>query len=389
MTITLAVQAMVSMAAVTVPVLTPVAAPELGISPTSVGVYVGLIYLTSMISSLLSAKFVLRYGAVRVSQACLVFCAVGLIMTATAWLPAIAVGALIIGLGYGPTTPASSHILAKTTPPDLMAFVFSLKQTGVPLGGAMAGAIVPTLVVFFGWKASALYVSALCLILLFMIQPTRAGLDKDRQSSECFSYKGVADPIKMVLSQSGIRRVTIASFFFAGMQLCLTSYIVIYLSKNLGMALIRAGLILSAAQTAGVVGRIVWGAMADRYVQPRSMLGLLGIAMSVGAAATAFFSPAWPYAAIFVVSVVYGGTAIGWNGVYLAEVARLAPPGFAGTATGGTMFFTFLGVVVGPPVFGAITEATGSFSIGFLSFAAATVLSGIFILLNLSKKHGA
>ena len=342
-----------------------------------------------MISSLLSGNFVLRYGAIRVSQACLLFCVIGLVLTATAWLPAIVIGALVIGLGYGPTTPASSHILAKTTPPNLMAFVFSLKQTGVPLGGAMAGAIVPTLVVFFGWKASALYVGAFCLILTFIIQPNRAGLDNDRQSSECFSCKGVADPIKMVLSHPRIRQVTIASFFFAGMQLCLTSYIVTYLSKNLGMALISAGLILSAAQTAGVFGRIVWGAMADRYVRPRSMLGLLGIAMSIGAAATAFFSSAWPYGAIIVVSVIYGATAIGWNGVYLAEVARLAPPGFAGTATGGTLFFTFLGVVVGPPVFGAITEATGSFSAGFLSFAAATFLSGIFILLSLPKKHRA
>ena len=215
-----------------------------------------------------------------------------------------------------------------------------------------------------------------------MVQLFRQDLDKDRQEEQCLDCKGASEPLKMVLSHSRIRQLTITSFFFAGMQLCLISYIVTYLSKDLGMALIAAGLILSSAQTAGVIGRIVWGAIADRYGRPRSMLGFLGIAMSLGAIATALFSPQWPYAAIFLVSVFYGATAIGWNGVYLSEVARLAPPGLAGIATGGTLFFTFLGVVIGPPIFGAIVEISGSFQAGFVSFSGATLLCGAVIILT-------
>lgn len=388
-TITLAVQSLVSMSATTLPVFAPVAASTLGISPTYVGIYVGLIYGSAMVSSLVSGNFVLKYGAIRVSQACLVLCAIGVAMTATAWLPAIVLGALIIGTGYGPTTPASSHILAKTTPSHLMSLVFSVKQTGVPLGGAMAGAIVPALVILFGWESVSLIVGGFCLILMCMVQLSRLNLDKDRQEELCLDCKGALEPLKMVVSHSQIRQLTIASFFFAGMQLCLISYIVTYLSKDLGMALIGAGLILASAQTAGVIGRIVWGAIADRYGRPRSMLGFLGIAMSLGAIATALFSPQWPYAAIFLVSVVYGATAIGWNGVYLAEVARLAPPGLAGIATGGTLFFTYLGAVVGPPIFGAIVEISGSFPIGYVSFSGATFLCGAVILLTRKRKSAA
>ena len=87
-TITLAVQSLVSMSATTLPVFAPVAASALGISPTYVGVYISLIYGSSMVSGLLSGNFVLKYGAIRVSQACLILCAVGVAMTATAWLPA-------------------------------------------------------------------------------------------------------------------------------------------------------------------------------------------------------------------------------------------------------------------------------------------------------------
>ena len=80
---TLAIQSLVSMAAVTVPVFTPVAASETGIAPTYVGMYVALIYIGAMISSLVSGDFVSRDGAIRVSQVCLGLCAIGLAMTVT------------------------------------------------------------------------------------------------------------------------------------------------------------------------------------------------------------------------------------------------------------------------------------------------------------------
>ena len=79
-------------------------------------------------------------------------------------------------------------------------------------------------------------------------------------------------------------------------------------------------------------------------------------------------------------TVVFGGTAIGWNGVYLAEAARSAPDGKVGAATGGTLFFTFFGVVLGPPLFGWIVSVTGSYPLAFIFFAAITMAGGIMIL---------
>jgi MFS family permease len=71
--------------------------------------------------------------------------------------------------------------------------------------------------------------------------------------------------------------------------------------------------------------------------------------------------------------------------VYLAEVAREAPPGQASIATGGTLAITFLGVVMGPPAFGALSAATGSYRIGFVAVAAALVLCLIALLRPLRK----
>ena len=76
----------------------------------------------------------------------------------------------------------------------------------------------------------------------------------------------------------------------------------------------------------------------------------------------------------------FGATAIGWNGVYLAEVARQAPRGRAGEATGGTLFFTFSGVLVGPPIFAFLVEGGVSYSVAFLLVAVPALVCGLILL---------
>jgi len=383
---TLTLQSLASMAAVTVPVFAPIAAAEVDISSTYVGVYVALVYLGSMISGLWSGNLIIRYGAIRISQIALGCCGAALALTALGSMPALVASALILGFGYGPMTPASSHILSNNAPPPLMSFVFSLKQTGVPLGGAMAGAIVPSLVLQWGWRHAAVIVGSFCLLVAFLVQASRKKLDADRRPDRKFTFKAFFRPLQMVWSHGPFLKLAVTSMIFSGMQLCLITYLVIYLNKHVGTSLIAAGLTLSAAQSVGIAARIGWGVIADRYIQPRFMLGLLGVGMSLGAVLTAAFSPAWPYVAVLAVSVFYGATAIGWNGVYLAEVARLAPAGEAGLITGGTLFFTYLGVVVGPPFFGALAEGLGSFSMAYAATAAFTLTCGIMLVFSFPNK---
>ena len=383
--VTLGVQAIISMVAVTIPVLAPSAAPDIGVSTTAAGLYVSLMYVGSMLSSLWSGDFIFRYGAVRVSQFCLVLAGLGLMLTAVGSIPMMALSALVIGFGYGPVTPASSHILVRRSPARMMSFIFSVKQTGVPLGGVLAGAIVPTLVITAGWKTTVVLIGIFTISLVFALAPIRTELDQERQAGRPISFGGVSRPLVMVLKHRRLRQLAVISFLYAGMQLCLFTYLVIFLTGNIGMALVAAGFILSAAQMAGTAGRIVWGIVADRYVSPRLLLGILGICMSAGALATAAISPTWPTWVIVAIISFFGATAIGWNGIYLAEAARSAPEGSAGEATGGTLFFTFLGVVLGPSLFAAVASSFDSYPHGFLFFALLTACGGIYLIFSGSR----
>ena len=352
--VTLAVQTLVAFAIYSAPVMAPVATRELGLAPAAVGYYIAVAYAGSMLGSAGAGGWVARYGPIRVSQVALALCLAGLALAASAWTPLMLLGAFVCGLGYGPTNPASSVILVRAAPPAMYSLTFSIKQTGVPGGGVLAGAVVPALVLAAGWQGAALAIGASCLAVAILIAPVRARYDVNLARHASVSPRTVLDTVALVLGHRRLREMCVVSFVYAGVQITLVTYLVTFLVDGFAVSLVLAGAIMAVAQVASVVGRIVWGVLADRAVSRRGMLGLLGLGMGAAAAATLAAGPGWPVWLLFAFASAFGATAVGWNGVFLAEVARIAPAGKVSQATGGCLFFTFLGVVVTPLVFNAV-----------------------------------
>lgn len=364
--VTLAIQAMVSMATLSVPAIAPAFAQRLGVPVSLLGIYVAFLYTGAMTASLLSGPMVRRHGAIRVSQAGLAACALGLALVMLPWVPIVALGALLIGLGYGPITPASSHLLAINTPAHRAGLVFSIKQTGVPLGGMLAGVVAPPLALRAGVEAAIAVVILFCLLSAWLAQPLRRQHDADRQPDAPLQLGGLMRPLRMVIGDLGLRRLAATSFVFSGVQLCLAGYLVTYLHDERGFTLVQAGVALSVAQVGGVVGRIIWGHIADRYLGATRTLIALALMMAASAVSTGLITEQAPLVLVLLLVAAFGASATGWNGVYLASVARLAPPGMAGTATGGSLSVTFLGTLLLPAVFGLLSEVTGSFGAGYI-----------------------
>lgn len=380
--ITLAVQAITSMAMIAPSVMAPVAALELGLSPQGIGWFVALEYLLGMLSGLACGALIGRFGQVRVCQISVCLAAAGLAAGTGGMLPAVFAAAALIGSGYGLVNPVSSHMLANTAPPRMMSLIFSIKQTGVPLGGALAGMLVPPLVLSLSWRWSALAVALLCLLVALAIQPVRIADAATRPTARTGSPADFFAPLGMVFTNPQLRELAIVSMIFGSAQLALIAYFVSYLNLELGYGLVAAGLIYSCAHVAGIVGRIAWGAVADRWLSPRIMLGVLGLLMALSGMGAASFSADWPMPAVIVVSALFGASAVGWNGVYLAEVARRAPPGRVGAITGGTQFFTFIGALAAPPLFGLLVGLVGSYGKAYFIFCLLPALAGLRLLLG-------
>ncbi|MCU0804208.1 MAG: MFS transporter [Burkholderiales bacterium] len=390
--ITLAVQAVTSMAMVAPSVLAPAVAPLLGAAPQRIGLFVSVAYFAAMLSGLACGGLIAGLGALRVCQLAVLLAAAGLVLGAAGWLPAMPLAALVIGVGYGFVNPASSHILSRATPSGMMALVFSIKQTGVPIGGMIAGALVPALLLGVGWQATVVLLALATAAVALGVEPARRTGEAPAPDETVVATRlpagvalrravlGLGGPIRLVLAERRMRELAAVSFSYATVQLGLFTYLVSFLNLEVGYTLVAAGLVFAFAQAAGVVGRVVWGALADRVLGARAMLGLLGVTMAACGLATAFESASWPLAAVAALSAVFGASAVGWNGVYLAEVARRAPPGAVGAATGGTQFFTFLGALAGPPLFGSIAAATGRYSSGYAAFSMLPLAVGVWLL---------
>ncbi len=342
-----------------------------------IGAYVSLLYLGSAAAALISGSLVPTIGALRLSQLGLGLSALGIALGLDATAPALAAGAVVVGLGYGPITPASSHILARSTRPDRIALTFSIKQTGVPAGVALAGILVPALTVWLGWKAALGAVAALCLACALAVQPFRDTLDHDRDPAARPDAGALLSGLRLVGASRPLRSMAALSFVYSGLQNCTSGFIVAYLVEGLGYGWIAAGVALTAANLAGVGGRIAWGVVADRWLSARRTLQALGAVMTIGCALVAAFGPHWPAPAVYAACALLGASAIGWNGVFLSEVARQAPPGQAGAATGGSLFVTFVGSVVWPPAFALLQRASGSYAV---CFAAAGALCAAAVL---------
>ncbi|WP_456299917.1 hypothetical protein, partial [Falsiroseomonas oryzae] len=146
----------------------------------------------------------------------------------------------------------------------------------------------------------------------------------------------------------------------------------------------------AAAQASGAVGRLAWAAAADRGGgRGMQVLALAGLGTAAGLLALAFAGPGWPPDAVLVVLLcAIGACSLGWNGVLLAESARLAPAGNAGAGVGAVLSVTFFGVIIGPPLVGVLVAAAGSYALAF-GAAAGVVLVGVAVALRAWRERRA
>jgi MFS family permease len=168
-----------------------------------------------------------------------------------------------------------------------------------------------------------------------------------------------------------------SGFSFSIVQMCLVTFLVTYLVQEIGFSLLEAGLVLALMQVSGIGGRLFWGWTADRMNDGLKMIFILGIVMAGIALIVTAIDAAWPKPLIYGVFALYGATAIGWNGVFLASVSDLTDPKFVGLVTGGIMAITFGGVLVGPAIFASLYPLIGSYGTTYGLLALVGISGGL------------
>ena len=212
-----------------------------------------------------------------------------------------------------------------------------------------------------------------------LVQPLRAKADDDRQPSRRLSVHGVWQQLRLLASHAPLQRLTTASFIFASVLSCMFAFLVTYLVDHVGPDLVRAGMAYSAMHLIGVGARTFWGWIADRFIRSALVLAGLGVASALSVVLVAQFQSDWPYAGLVATAAAVGATPASWNRVFLAGIARVAPKGRISAATGGSIFFTYFGLVVGPTLFSATIYLSDGYHLGFYAIAGAVLLAALLI----------
>ncbi len=376
-TATTAVQSIVVMASLTVPVLATVVASAAGVAPHLVGYYSALIYGVAAMSSFATPDLLRWYGGLRLHQIMLVLTAAAMLMLLPAQAAAFTVSALVLGTAYGPMNPASTAMLARHTPVSARARIFSLKQTAVPIGGALAGLLTPLLAQLLGWRGAVIVVASACLGLALLIEPWRGELDS-AEDRNVIDRSPFWTPLQLVARQAELRPVAFAAFAFGALQFSFSAVFPTVLARA-GWRIGDAGLVLAAALVVSTIFRVVWGSVADRLGFRRILAGM-GALMSLGAWLASSVSASWSSVAVVLLAALFGISAFCWAGIGIAETVRRAPSRLISEATAATITLSFLGALVGPSAFSSIVTATGSFAAAFLALGGLTAIATVWLV---------
>jgi MFS family permease len=368
-TVTL-MQMVASFMTLCLPVSGPALTAHFHLAPQRIGLIGGTIWAGSLAFVFAGGFIVDRLPPGRLLQIVALASGAGLALALAGNTALLFIGAFLLGLAYGPNVPAGSRVLAARTPKHRSGLIFSLKQAAVPVGNALGGLILAPLAAH-GYRAAVIaailtgLAAAICLTPLhrhLAVPPVprrRRGLRETMLA-----------PVTLVARNARLRARAVLAFALASAQSITTNLLVAYLVARIGLPLPRAGLVFAMLQVGGFIGRIGCGWIADRSRNVGRNLMFQAVAAAVTMLMLAGLPKDASMAVLLPVAAITGIMALGWNGVFLSEAARLAPPGAIAETTTGAVSVIYLANMIAPACGDVIVSASHSWRFAFL-FAAA------------------
>lgn len=360
-------------------VIAPAIIADLLIDSAWIGVYFSIAAGAALATQLGCGSFIVRYGALRMSQLALVLLALGMALATIGHPIALVLSAALSGGGAAISTPSSSHLLGRCSPPRYLPLIFSIKQTAVPAGLLLAGMLGPQITEWLNWRSTLALSALACLIFSFLLEPLRKTFDDDRDPTRKFHLSDFGNTLRAVIGTRELRNLSFACFAFNAVQTIFTVYFVVYLT-TMGYTLVAAGFVFSIAVAVAVPGRIIWGLLGSSYIHPRTMMAALAIGMAASMVLLSFCAEGWPTIVVGIIATFISATALSWHGVLLAETARAAPEGSRGGVTGGVLSFGQVGALAAPSIFSLLLGMTNNYGIGFIVCSLPALFVGVALL---------
>jgi sugar phosphate permease len=270
------------------------------------------------------------------------------------------VGTLIAAGALGASVNAASgRAIMGWFPPGELGLALGIRQTAIPIGGALGAAVLPIL---GGTRLAFLALAGACvagavIAALFM----RGSPTAEPKLTE------VGRPLhdrRMWLLGGG-------TALYLTAQIGITGFVVLFLHEHRHVSTHAAAALLASINVLAIGARIGSGRISDRMRTRLRPLRVIGVALASATAAVAVLVDA-PLAVLVPAFAVAGVLSMAWNGLAFAAAAEAAGAARTGAALGFQQ--TLLGLVVAgaPPAFAAV--AASSWRLAFALAAVGPVL---------------
>ena len=298
--------------------------------------------------------------------------------------------AITLGNSLGMSTPMTTAVANWFN--RRRGLAFGLMWSGVGLGGLLVPAL-GWMVDRFGWRDAALVVGIGLVIIGVPIasvmrhRPEQYGYYPDGEAPESHgSHRASIRTSQADLSQDFSARealrtssfwyltlsITARSLVSGGIGLHLVPYFV-----GLGASPVSAAVLAGSVGVMSIPGRFGLSAMGDfierRYVMAAS-LAVMTVSVVLMARATSI-------GGVIPVLVVFAASQGGISVIPQSLIAEYFGRRSYATIQGFRSSVQMVGIIVGPVVSGYVFDTTGSYTIAFLGFAGASVVSMVLVLM--------
>lgn len=352
---------------------------EFDVDRWQVGALVSGIGFTGAFFSPVFGRVTDRVGSVRSTVGVLVLGMLSMIVVSVApvYLVLLA-GALLSGVPNGWANPATNALIVDHTAVGTRGVVTGVKQSGVQMGAFLGGILLPWISSVANWRVA--YASFLVFPAVGLVAMWRRRDVERPDTSDTGAGRRVPSVVRWVALYGILMGLGVSATM---------TFLPLFANEDQGWTSSQAGLLVSGLGLVGVISRITWGTVSERWLGHGRTLRLLAAQSSVGAvllaSASMGMTPSW---VMVVAMLALGSGAIAWNAVGMLAVMDYSPPLLVGKGTGLVLLGFLVGVGFGAPLMGLSVDTSGTYTPGWFGVAGLFAASAV-VAVSVHKSRAA
>lgn len=285
---------------------------------------------------------------------------------------------ILVGIWYGPAQPGGSSAIVKWFPKERRGLAMGIRQTGIPLGGAFASALLPVVFYRYGLSEAMLVQAAVAIIggILFLIFYKDKKVDHSSGKRITFHEK-----VTKIKNNFALYPVFFIGISMMSLQLVIVAHLMSYLTNTINVTLSTAGMFLSVALIGGMIGRVVLAWISDQLFNAnRSKPLLLTICLTIVIVQCLVFLPSFiPLWVIGPLCFMLGFLGIGWYSLFIVLVSEKADSRFIGLTVSFALTLNQIFIVLAPSLFGLMVDFFSGYTLPFVLLSLFILIGGAWL----------